>query len=307
MSDALDQPPVEDAAAPPAVETAPETETPIAEAERDVEADTLEIPDSSQADGKAKYVPAAALAGARRELKELKAERDEAKAGSAKAERLEQQIADLQAQFNQILPQAQAYQAAIASQQHQPAVEDDADAIELAQTLDLYTADGKPDVVKARKMQAIVARTAGQQADARVAPIQQRDTANASKYNLQRALNTDIGGEKPDEGILRALWSQLDPSVTANEEQAKLLVIQALGLTRVQGAKGRARTATGQFTQATEKASEAIPPPLVTEKAGGRDTPQSPAMSEMEQKMAKDMGLTNQQYLERARGAHWLR
>jgi hypothetical protein len=112
MSADIEQPVVEEAEAAPVVEeeaAAPETP----EAERDVETDTLEIPDSSAEGGKARYVPISALAGARAELKTLKGELKAAKDGSARAATLEQQIAQLQQQVSQLTPYAQAYQAAV--------------------------------------------------------------------------------------------------------------------------------------------------------------------------------------------------
>jgi hypothetical protein len=303
VSEIVEQPIAEDAAAPPVV--AEETpETPVPEAERDVEADTLEIPDSSQPEGKAKYVPASALAGARAELRTLKADLHAAKEGSAKAERLEQQIAAMQAQIQQLTPYVQAYQAAV--QQQQPVEEDDSEAVDLARTLDLYKPDGTPDVDKAKKTLALMDKRAKSHAEAQVAPIQQRNTAQASQYNLQRALNTQIGGVKPDAAILKGLWQRLDPALTADEQQAKHLVIQAIGMTVMQneGKTPTTRTATGQFTKTEDKE---IPPPLHTEKAGGKDTPGDTPMSEMEKRMAKEMGLSDKEYLERASQAPWLK
>src|SRR5688572_28994144 len=135
MSEQIEAP-IEEVAAP--VEEAA-VEQPVEEAvERDVESDTLEIPDSSAEGGKARYVPLSALDGARREAKELKAELAQAREGSAKAQHLEQRLADLEATIQQIAPKAQAYDAIHAAQQtrQEPVAEDDSEAIELAQTLD---------------------------------------------------------------------------------------------------------------------------------------------------------------------------
>jgi hypothetical protein len=300
MSADIEQPVVEEAEAAPVVEeeaAAPETP----EAERDVETDTLEIPDSSAEGGKARYVPISALAGARAELKTLKGELKAAKDGSARAATLEQQIAQLQQQVSQLTPYAQAYQAAV-QQPQAPAAEDDTEAVDLATALDLYTPEGKPDIAKAKRVLATMERKAESKAEAKVAPIHHQNVRQASAYNLQRALNTDVNGQKPDPVILRSLWGRLDPSVTANEEQAKHLVIQALGMSVLQG-KTTARAADGKFTAAKEE----IPPPLHVEKAGGRDTAPMMAMSDAEKKLAKEIGLSEKEYLERAKQAPWLR
>lgn len=313
MSELVAESPVPEEAAP--VEAAPpileDTAAEPGAVERDVESDTLEIPDSSQPDGKAKYVPAAALAGVRRELKDAKAALQQAKEGSAKATQLEQTVAHLQQQVEQLTPYVQAYQAAVA--QPQTAVEDDSEARELAVTLDLYKPDGTPDVDKAKKTLALMDKRARTHAEQSIAPLQQRSIAQQSHYNLQRALNTDINGVKPDPAITRALWARLDPSVTANEEQAKHLVIQALGMTVMQGKAAATaptttqRTATGQFAKA-----EDIPPPLHVEKAGGKDTPNDSPLSAAEKAYIADMkksdpNYSEKQYLETSRGAAWLR
>jgi hypothetical protein len=299
MSDVVEQPVEEAAVAAPVVADEAQAETPET-VERDVDADTLEIPDSSQEGGKARYVPVSALSGARGEIRTLKAELETAKAGSAKATQLEQQIAALSQQVSQMTPYVQAYHAA--AQQQQPVAEDDTDAIELARTLDLYTPEGKPDLDKAKKTQALINKLAGHQVQAAVAPMQQQSLAQRSQHNLNRALNTEVRGRKPDPAITRALWARLDPAVTANEEQAKLLVIQALGMGVLQddGAPAPApRTASGQFTKAT---TEEIPPPLHVERAGGKDTTHNDSpLSDAEKAFAKSAGLTDKEYLERSR------
>lgn len=306
MSADIEQSPVEEAPAPPVVAEEAAPETPTEEAvERDVESDTLVIPDSSQPDGTVKYVPASALAGARKELKELKAELGQAKAGTAKAEQLEQQIAQLHAQVQQLTPYVQAYQAAV--QQPAPApVEDDSEAIELAKVLDLYDHAGNPDVAKAKKAMGLFDKRAKANAQAEVAPLQQRSVAQQSQFNLNRAIATELNGQKADPAILRQLWARVPADTTADPEASKHLWIQALGLTIAQqGAqpkKETPRTPSGQFTKA-----EDIPAPIYTEKAGGKDTPPAMPLNDFEKRMAKDMGISEKEYLERAKSAPWLR
>lgn len=299
MSADIEQPVAEDPAAPAAVadEAAPEA---VETAERDVDADTLEIPDHTQDGGKARYVPASALAGARAELKTIKADLETAKAGSAKASQLEQQIAQLQGQIQQLTPYVQAYQAAVQTQT-QPA-EDDTEAVELAKDMDLYLADGQPDVTKAKRILARIDKRSKAQVDEGVAPIHQMTTQQRSNYNLQRALNTVIQGETIDPTVLKAAWGRVNMNVTADEEQAKHLVMWAYGAAKAEGKTKAVKAAT---TTGTPKAD--LPDPIFSEKAGGKDTPNDLTMNEVEKKAAKDMGLSEKEYLESARSAPWLR
>src|SRR5262245_43407360 len=151
MSADIEQPTQDDASV-----AAPETPEPQAQAtvERDVEQDTLEIPDSSEEGGKARYVPLSALEGARGELRALKDELKAAKEGSVRAQTLEARIDDLSQQLAQITPKAQAYDAALAAQQYQAPQEDDSEARELAEDLALYTVQGQLDIPKAQKLLA---------------------------------------------------------------------------------------------------------------------------------------------------------
>ena len=303
----IDPAPVE---APPVVDPTPE---PVeAAAERDVESDTLEIPDSSMEGGKAKYVPLSALSGARSELRELKGQLEQAKAGSARAEQLEQQIAALTAQVQQMAPFVQAYQAAV--QQPAPSgpaelsADEHAELTELARTLDLYDAQGQPDVQRAQKVAALVDTRAGRQAQASVAPIHQHTVSQQAAYMLARAKATAApNGQKPDPTVLEAIWARLDPAIVATPDGARQAWIQAFGLSAMGSptTAAPARNANGQFTP--QQPAAAIPDPLHTERAGGRDTPATMPLSDMERRMAKDMGLTEQEYMARANNAPWLR
>lgn len=269
--------------------------------ERDVEQDTLEIPDSTSPDGKVRYVPASALAGARGELKELKGELAKAREGSAKAQQLEARIDELSAQIAQIAPKAQAYDAALAAQQahRDPDPTDDAEAIELAQTLDLYTAEGKPDIAKAKRTLALMDKRAGALAEAKVAPLAQHTVQSMSNVMLARAKATKApNGAAPDPKILDQVWSRLDPRLTATVDGAKQAWNAALGFTMAtQEAQPAQRAPNGQFTKKDD-----IPAPLHTEKAGGRDLPDGGlALNDKERAYIKKAGMTEKEYLESAK------
>jgi hypothetical protein len=304
MSADIEQP-VEDAAVDTPVEEAA-VEQPVAEAvERDVESDTLEIPDSSAEGGKARYVPLSALDGARREARELKSELQQAREGSAKAQQLEQRLADLEAHIQTIAPKAQAYDAIHAAQlaKQEPVAEDDSEAVELAQVLDLYTPEGKPDIAKAKKTLALMDKRAGKLAQDAVGPLAQHTVQQMSNVMLARAKATAApNGAKPDAHVLEQVWAKLDPRLTATVDGAKQAWVAALGYSSsIAEAKPAARTPTGQFTK--KEADE----PLYTEKAGGKDTPDMPKLSPAEAKYLKDAGITEKEYFESAKTAPWLR
>lgn len=300
---------------PPAETQEPEQQTAVEQdtVERDVDSDVLEIPDSSVEGGKVKYVPASALAGARAELRELKDELKVAKEGSSKAQQLEARIDELSQQIAQIAPKAQAYDAAVAAQQTrttQPA-EDDTEAREFAQALDLYTAQGEPDVAKARKILGVVDKRAKTHAEQQVAPLAQHTVQSQSQVMLARAKATKApNGQAPDPTVLEAIWSRLDPALTATPEGAKQAWAVALGYSAVMAQPAQqttqqqpARGADGKFA----KQREDIPDPLYTERAGGRDTPAAVPLSEKEKQYIKDMGMTEKDYLDAANNAPWMR
>lgn len=292
-----------------AVEDGLAGDTPVAE--RDVEADELVIPDSSADGGTVKYVPASALAGARGELKELKAQLKQATEGSAKAQQLADQIQQMQGHLQQLSAKAQAYDAAVAAQQSQrqpEPVEDDSEAIELAQDLDLYTPEGKPNVEKARKILARMDKRAESHARKAVSPLAQHTVSQQSQIMLARAKATTApNGQKPDPAILDAIWQRLDPALTATPDGAKQAFAAAMGYTALTaqaqpaGAKPQAqRGADGKFAKAD------IPDPLYTEKAGGKDSPHV-ALSDGEKKYLKEVGMSEADYIKAAESAPWLK
>ena len=254
-------------------------------------ADVIEVPDSSAVDGTVKLVPLAAVTKARGDLKALKAELQQAKDGSARAQQLEQRIDQLSQQVANLGPKAQAYDAALAAQQRQPEPQDDTEATEFATALDLYDREGKPDIAKARKILGVVDHRAGQVAQQQVRPLAQHTVTTQSQTMLARAKATTLpNGEKPDPGMLEAIWSRLDPALTATKEGAQQAFIAAMGYSRATAPSGTPRKADGTFAKAD------IPAPLHTEKAGGKDTP-SVSLSEAERKYIKQEGITESEYL----------
>jgi len=308
MSDVAEQ---TDAPVEEAVEQVTESPQPVDEAlEADLTADVIEVPDSSAVDGTVKLVPLAAVTKAREALKTAKAELQTAKDGSAKAQQLEQRIDQLSQQIAQLGPKAQAYDAAVAAQQQQPRQvepQDDTEAIDFATALDLYTAEGKPDVTKARKILGVVDARAGHVAQRQIQPLAQHTVQQQSQSMLARAKVTTLpNGEKPDPATLEAIWSRLDPALTATKEGAQQAYIAAMGYSRAMGPSATSPAATrgadGKFAPKAD-----LPAPLHTEKAGGRDLPSGPPLSDKERKYLKDAGISEKEYHESANSAPWLR
>lgn len=272
---------------------------------------TIPVPDGGElVDGRKAGEIARAYRG---KIKDLKGELEQAKTSAARATELEQQIAALNAKVGELQPYVAAYQQMTqAAQQVAEPSEADAEAEAYAKDLDLFTQDGKPDVVRAKRILATVERLAIKRVEAAVGPLHQQTAAERSGANLARAAATTIGNIKADPAVLRAVWARLDPAVTATPEGAQHALIQAIGFTVAQqAAMGQAgstpapqapRTPGGQFAKAD------VPAPMFTEKAGGKDSPASDSpLSPQEQSYIKSMGISEKDYRESARSAPWLR
>lgn len=301
--------PVEEAV----IEQAVESEQPtVTEDDLDPEfaRDVISVPDSSAQDGAVKLVPLAALTSTRSQLKELKSQLQTATEGSAKAQHLEAKIDDLSRQLAQLGPKAQAYDAALAAQAHQPQrqaePEDDTDAAELAGVLDLYTAEGKPDIAKARKAMAVMGKLAKAESAQAVGPLTRHTVQQHSNIMLARAMNSAApNGLKPDPATLKQVWSQLDPSLTATPEGAKQAWAVAMGYTAI--ARPAGAQPPSQATRGTDGkfVAASIPAPLHTEKAGGKESPNTLPLNDQERKYLKDSGMTEKEYL--ASTPPWMR
>lgn len=115
------------------------------------------------------------------------------------------------------------------------------DAAQEARDLELYRADGQPDVVRAKR---IIARrrtetsaAAKAAAEAAVGPMRSDSAEEASRRNLERlALQRDSAGtpvlqRSVDPKILAQLWAQLPAELTAHPEVADLVMNAAIGAT----------------------------------------------------------------------------
>jgi len=160
----------------------------------------------------------------------------------------------------------------------------------LARTLDLYTANGQPDVKRAQTILRTIDDAAEAKADAKVKPLQESTLRERANFNYQRALVTKApDGRQVDRTILDAIWARTDPETLAKEEGAAGVVAMALGLETMQGKRSAPVTPTQ------------LNPPLYTEPPGSR-TPNKAPLSELDQKIATMRGMDAKTYAERAKG-----
>lgn len=275
---------------PPKEEAKAEPETPASEdadLDKIVAEQSIDLPDGAD-----KLVPLAAVENARAKLKTVRAELEDAKKGSARSTELETQVQQLQQQIAQIQPYAQAYQAALQAQPPEtpkgPTPEEAKRLESIAKRFDFYKTDGSLDLGRAQEHLEEVRHEAKAIAKETVAPYQQQTTASASASMLRNAkLTTLSDGSKPAPEVLDYVWGQLDHSVTSTKEGAQQAFAVAVGYAQMLG-KMQKGTA-----QATTK--EPVPPPILTEKSGGKISA-GPTLTEADKRAAKDLGMTEKQY-----------
>lgn len=286
MSDEVVVPPVDEPVTPPVEPTVQPDEE--ADLDAQLEAQAVVIP------GDEKLVPLSAVTNLREKLKATKGE-------AAKATGLQVEVDRLKAEQEEARPWIEAAKTIAATRQLQqdrpqdrPAEPDpalQAELAEVARDLDLYTADGKPDLDKAKRIHERTQRVATQAATAAVAPSEHQALQQRASAMYQRAILTAAAdGSKPDPEILRDVFARVGPQLAATEEGARELWVAAMGRSV---AAGRLVAAKAPTKPATE-----IPPPLLTERAGGKDEPHKAPLSEMERRALKQMGMTEKDYLE---------
>jgi hypothetical protein len=286
--------PTVDPTAPPPADPDPLAAAPAVEDEAAqdaaIDAEAIEIP------GGDKLVPLSALAGARARLRAERAEKATLATKAEQAAQLESQVADLRRQLEQVTPYVQAFTELQRQAQAPkgPTAEETAELEEIATDLQLYTAEGTLDLPRAQRVRDREQRTAERIAKAHVEPIARTAVARESQGMLARALVTAApNGHKPDPAILRNVWGRLDPALTATPEGALQAWNAALGLTAA------------MTTPAAPTSRETLPPPLVTERAGGRTDPPVFTMTEGDRRAAKAAGLTEAEYMKAAASMPW--
>lgn len=295
-------PPVEEPAAapPPPASDEPATDDPVLN--QQIADQAIAVPDGD------KLVPESLLRNVainyRNKLKE-------AKQGSPEAVALRQQLDATEARLREAEPLAQAFRA---MQQATPApqppapTEDVGELQDIAKDFDFYTADGQPDLDRARRYQTRLQRTATQIAQRQTAPLITHALSAQAQHNIARMKATahPVTGLKADPRVIDVVVSQLAQqegglATLANIESVKHLWSNAYAMSTFDPAFGNGAS----HAAATPPATPAPTPPVVTERAGGATTVSTRGLSTSEKRAAKDAGLTEKQYLDIAAGMKW--
>jgi hypothetical protein len=272
---------------PEPVAATPETED--ADLDKIIEEQGIDLPD-----GIDKMVPLAAVTNAREKLKTARQQLKAAEEGTAKATALEAKVASLEQQLSQVTPYAQAYQAALQAQPAEaapkgPTPEEAAELEEIARDNDYYRTDGALDLDRAKRQQARIYKAAEKIAQQTVAPYQQQTLTDRSTQMLHNAkLTTLPDGSKPDPAVVDWIWSRIDPNLTSTKEGAQQAWIAAIGHAMAIGKMVKGTTA---------QAREPLPPPILTEKSGGRDHVAT-TLTEADKRSARDLNMTDKEYAE---------
>lgn len=304
MSDGADTLTPAPEAAPPAEPQAPAA--PVAPVDQDaaddaaIEAAAIEVPEG---DGIVKLVPLAAVTKPRAEAKQY---REQARATQAQLDALraeqEAQRPYLEA-ARAILQQPQAPPQPAAPQG--PTPEQTAELEEVARDLEFFNQDGSLDLVRAGRHQTRIMAAAQKIARQEVAPYQQQAAQSRAQSVLNEAKNLKdpVTGEQADPQILAGLWNKVanqpgGMETLTNPEAAMFIWGQAMNLTRW----GKAQQG-GARPPVAAPAAPAAPlgAPVFVEASGGGHAP--PVMSAMERKIARDMGMSDSEYLKAAEKA----
>ena len=264
-------PPAPDPA--PAADPAPEPAPPAED----------EIPEAVEVQPGVRVVPVSVVQALRNELKALKPQ-------AQRAQELEQQV-------NQYRPYAEFLQ----QNQHllhppQPAPApvaqaDDPALVEYARTLDLYTADGRPDTGRAQKLRDMTRQEAQAIAQQTVAPMQEATHAQAAAQNLQWMTSLkDANGQPLEEQFIietvRSVYGNM-----SRTEAIKTLADPNVAQVLANTAMGR-QAMSKPFRPAPVAPSAA---PLHVEAAGGN------APIQVSDTHTKRLGIGQADYVDRAK------
>lgn len=158
------------------------------------------------------------------------------------------------------------------------------EAEEYAKDFDLYTTDGKPDIVRAQRIAARQEKLAERKAQQMVTPLVQTEAhRQASALYQQQLQQPEINGFKIDPKFLNEAWSVVPPEmIAANPAVAEIMKYVAAGRQALSGQKPM---------------PVAPPPPVPTEGAGGgQPSPQS--LNTTSEKFASASGMKRDQFLE---------
>lgn len=270
----------------PAVETKP-AETPAPAADPD----DAEPDGTIEATGGVKFVPLDAVKaerGRRKEAEKVAKEKDALiEQLKVKAEQFDQAAVYLD-QAKPIIETLKQRPDLVALAKNPPARQEPQgpltqdEAVEMARDLDLYKADGSPDIDRAQKIakrQEVLADRKAQQA---VQPFHQQNALQQSEFNRRAILNLKDaqGNALVDPAALNSVWNIIDPAESSKPEVATTLYRLALGLMAEKGIS----------------AKPAPPPPLVTESLSS-SKPGSENLSATGEAFLRASGLSRKDYM----------
>jgi hypothetical protein len=243
---------------------------------------TVEIPTG-------KVVPLQALQAERGKAKEAKAEAEAIKAELEAARQKVQEYATLEQKLKEAMPyieetrrrmtekpQAEAPAGPLAPQE----------AVEYAKDMDLYKADGTPDVERAQRLAARQEAIAAKQAQRLVAPFEaQNAQQQAQRMFTEVSTMKDSQGRTVDPAALKQIWSSVPPELAAQPQVASVLYFAAKGYAE-HHSKG---------------AREVAPAPVVSESLGG-SKPESAALSDVELRAIAAAGIKPADYRKQVSG-----
>lgn len=243
---------------------------------------TVEIPTG-------KVVPLHALQDERAKAKEARAEADAARAELEAARLKVQNYATLEDKLREAMPYIEETRRRLTEKPaHAEPVGPLApqEAVEWAKDLDLYKADGTPDVERAQRLATRNEALAAKQAQRMVAPFQAQNAAQqASQMYQELSGMKDAQGRQVDPAALKQMWGSVPAELAARPEVASVLYYAAKGYAE-HHSKG---------------AREVSPAPVPTESLGG-SRPESAALSEMELKAIAAAGIKPAEYRKQVAG-----
>lgn len=272
--------------------------TDLPDDDADIESSTQEIEVQGR---KAQVVPAGALAT------ERKARRDAAKENKALKEQLENatgRVSKLEGDIAQFTPIANAIRqrpdlmaqalGETAPSTRQTAGGSDSDitdelAREIATEYELFDQQGQPDIARGRRAAARTRNMVRSMVDESVRPFQKATIADKAASN-KATLAAYVKQGDISHASAQAVLGMVPDEILADPKVMSVLYYTAMGIDASQG-KAPKRAAAG------ENGREAPNAPIITE-SGGRRPGAGATLSDFEANVAKNRGMSTQQYRE---------
>lgn len=236
--------------------------------------------------GGVKFVPLGAVVETRGRLKEAKAEIEARDAKIAELSAKAAKLDGIEREWNAVQPLVQSlksgtYQPQTPAQKPAGPLSPQ-EAVEYAKDLDLYKADGTPDVDRAQRLAAKNEALADRRAQALVAPLHQQSAYQQSTVLRQQVSQIkDATGQTVNPSYLEKVFAGVPPEMAARPEIASVLYYAAKGMEAHEG-----------------KGSKAItpPPPVVLTESLSNTTPGRSELSSFERSFIDSAGMKPKEY-----------